>query len=105
MLILKGERGKSKVVGMLCSLNSIAIVYYDNTLQFPHYFLNSKTYNLVDLRKYVLQVNSEIDPDAEVDYLIIYTNNTEDEVSGLIGWIEQHMNELNFRDVILTCRN
>jgi len=103
MQILKGEILKSATVNsILQSTNSYCYVYYDHVLPFDNCYVNSKYATLEQLQGYLQEhiKNSE----NKYDYFIIYTNNTEEELSELIQWLDGKEMDFNCRCILVTCK-
>lgn len=105
MLILKGDYGKSRVVDFLMDKsNSLCFMYYDHPVIFNSIGLDSREYSLEDFLECISDtLKRVVIEDKHYDYLIIYTNNDEIDLQGIINWINKHRWDIPCRDVILTC--
>lgn len=101
MQILKSEVQKSVTVQhILNDTNSMCFVYYEQPLQFEHFWIDSREYTHDDLKECIM---SNI-PTKQCDYLIIYTNQPEIEIQGLVGWLDYNSHKFNCNEIIVTCR-
>ena len=105
MLILKGKNGKSRVLTDIAEYtDSYYLVYNDYNLPVYSYWINSyekSLSNLVEELEFFLNNNNE---NSSMDYFILYTNRTEDELSKVIKWLEQNEKKFNCRYLILACK-
>ena len=105
MQILKGEVHKLVTVNsILQSTNSYCYVYYDTVLPFHNYFVNSKYYTLQQFQEFLQYFVDWKNSEKKYDYFIVYTNNTEEELSELIRWLDGKEVDFNCRCVLITCR-
>ena len=105
MQVLKGNILKSVTVeSILKSTNSYCFVYYEVQLLFESYYVNSKVATLYQLQGYLQEFIEYKIPDKWYDYFIIYTNNTQEELSELIHWIDGKESKFNCRCILITCR-
>jgi len=105
MQILKGDRLKSVTVeSILRSTNSYCYVYYDTVLPFENYYVNSKYATLSQFQGYLQENIDNKNPKVRHDYFIIYTNNTEEELSELIQWLDGKESDFNCRCILVTCK-
>jgi len=105
MQILKGKNLKSVTVeSILKSTNSYCYVYYDTVLPFEYYHVNSKYNTLEQFQGYLQYFIDWKDLKKYYDYFIIYTNNTEEELSELIQWLDDKESDFNCRCILVTCR-
>jgi len=107
MQILKGNNLKSVTVqNILANTNSICYVYYNHVLPFDYYSVNSDCYTIEELQGYLREFINNIKNDKSKfhDYFIVYTNNTERELSDLIEWLKNEENDSNFRCIMITCK-
>ena len=105
MQILKGNKLKSVTVeSILKSTDSYCYVYYDTVLSFNNYYVNSKYYTLEQFQGYLQEYIDWKDSEKYYDYFIIYTNNTEKELSELIRWLDGKEMDFNCRCILVTYR-
>ena len=114
MQILKGQILKSVTVQhILDSTNSYCFVYYTDRLPFESYYLNSKVATLEELQEYLQEwiddikgrIDKLFDYDGSIyEYVIIYTNNTEEELHDLIEWLDFNETKFRCRCLLLTCK-
>jgi hypothetical protein len=105
MQILKGQILKSITVeSILNSTNSYCVVYHEIQLPFDNYYVNSKYATLKQLQGYLQEFKDNKNPNKQYDYFIVYTNNTEEELSELINWLNMKELDFNCRCILLTCK-
>lgn len=105
--ILKGKSGKSRTVDdLLKNTESICYVYYDLSLPLYGYskFVNSHKHSLNDLKEAIMLDNDKQNYDSFLDYFIIYTNNTENELQEFLQWLELFEHQINANTIIVTCK-
>ena len=109
MLLLKGDKGKSEVVDTIMSFTcskSCTIAYTEP----PFYVfwddvwvVDSSLYGINELIETIDEINKNHNENS-FNYLIIYTNETQDDISSLIQWIESNEKDLRCHNVIVTCK-
>ena len=106
MLILKGQNGKSRVIDLLMDkTHSACFVYNDYPLIFDSIGVDSTQYSLNDFIQCISEeMKDAIVNDRHYDYLIIYTNQQEENLRGLINWLDRAKWKIPCRDIILTCK-
>ena len=106
MLILKGDCGKSRVVEILMNTtNSICFMYNDFPFIFNAMSLDCREYSLNDFLKCISDMLREaVVNDEHYDYLLIYTNQDERNLQGIINWLNEYRWNIPCRDIILTCK-
>ena len=106
MQILKGDVMKSVTVQhILENTHSECYVYYNTELPFDHYYINSNYFTLEDLKDNINQYMMNQDmTDPRLDYFIIYTNNTEEELKDLLNWLDGKSNLMNASCILVTCK-
>lgn len=106
MLILKGYGGKSTVTGIIMNAtNSICFVYNEYPILFNSICVDSKEYSLENFLECISEELKEaIDSDKHYDYLLIYTNQNEEDLQGIMDWVENDRRKIPCRDIILTCK-
>lgn len=106
MLILKGNGGKSIVLNDLAGCtDSICFEYYDMPVVHEgSIWVNSNDYSLVDLQAAITEVMDE--NDYSYIYLIIYTNEKEEDLKDFIEWLDNNEAMFQFRcsNIILACK-
>ena len=105
MQILKGEAMKSVTVQQIIkNTHSICFVYYEEALFLDGYYINSNKYTLDQLKEYIQDfINNDI-KDIIFDYLILYTNKTEEELADIINWLREEEKIIGVRCIMVTCR-
>ena len=106
MLMLKGACGKSRVTDIIADrTNSICLVYGYHTLIYGSFQIDSKHYSLDDFLKLISNTAQEaVTNDKHYDYLIVYTNEREEDLREIINWLEDNKWNIPFRDIILACK-
>ena len=104
MLVLRGYRGKSRVVEtLLKGSNSIAYIYYDRPMPFDSYFINSKMFGIEEVVRAIRLDTLDKRP-RNFEYFIVYTNEEEHN----LGLIEDMLIEFESAGVcgigIITCK-
>lgn len=108
MQILKGNNGKSVTVHhLLNSTNSICFVYDTGwTPSFECYMIDNNETSIEELKQGILEQISQLKLSEYqlFTYLIIYTNNNENELLDLISWLNKNKTQLRAIDVLVTCK-
>lgn len=109
MLILKGDKGKSIVLNELMRNKFNECVIWDE----PGVY-NIESSWIVDpmnrnefgcLYECIMKLNDSLGVGGENrDFLLIYTNKTEEEIKPLIEWMKDQEKYLFFKQVLVTCR-
>lgn len=109
MMILKGDYGKSRIIGYILSgtdpTETTCFVYNDYPIHTfeDTIYIDSTKYSLDDLKECIKEdfMNS---PNKLVNYLIVYTNKKEEELETLIKWLD-NLEWTNYCvDMLLTCK-
>ena len=106
MQILKADCFKSITIShLLCACpNSVCIVYDDSCPRFMYdsIWIDSNEYSIKDLKEYI--IDEFINTMNEMkDYLIIYTNKQEQELSDFIEFINRQ-GRFDFREILIACK-
>lgn len=106
MLIVKGDCGKSRVVDVLMAhTNSICFVYNNYPLIYESICVDSNEYSL---EKFLECISDELKyaaiSDKHYDYLLVYTNQSEEDLQDIINWLDKHKFKIPCRDIVLTCK-
>ena len=106
MLIVKGARGKSVLAQILTHYTeSICFEYYDYPVMYNSYCVDSEVYSLPEFAEYVEEELRRLNAhDRHYDYLIIYTNEKEEDLKGLIEWLDENKFGISCKDIIVMCR-
>ena len=101
MLILKGENGKSRVVDIILNeTDSVCFVYNDYSIGvFDSIWLNSEMYTLEHLKLCIVQEIAKYKD--SYNYLVIYTNQTENDLKNFIDWLKM---TFTYKNIIVTCK-
>ena len=85
--MLKGVCGKSRVTDIIADrTNSICLAYGYHTLIFGSFQIDNEHYSLDDFLKLISSTSQEaIANDKFYDYLIIYTNENEEDLQEIIS--------------------
>ena len=104
MLILKGKTMKSDILNSIAqSRKCICFEYHDNPVCFESFFVDSSKYTFDDLLNEIDFVFEKNFYDTYFDYLLIYTNEKEDDVKRHSKWLEDDRQVLRCREIIITC--
>lgn len=113
MLILKGDKGKSIVLNELMRNKFNECIIWDEpsvrNIE-PAWIVDSIVDNMNrcdfgGLYECIMELNDLLGVGGENrDFLLIYTNKTEEEIIPLIKWLEDQEKYLFFRQVLVTCR-
>lgn len=106
MLLLKGENGKSAVLNDLgmCT-DSICFEYYDMPVVCKNsIWINSNDYSLIDLQAAITEIMD--DNEYTYIYLIVYTNEKEEDLKDFIEWLNDNEAMFKYRcaNIILACK-
>lgn len=108
VLVLKGNSGKSVVTGLIHNnTNNIYIEYYDRSVMFDCWWLDNREYSLDNLRECIeetLEEERNTNPDKIYDYLIVYTNEKEQDLEELIGWMKSYKSPAHCCMALITCK-
>ena len=106
MLILKGNCGKSVVLNDLARCtDSICFEYYDMPVVHKNsIWVNSNYYSLIDLQGAIAEIMDE--NDYTYIYLIVYTNETEEDLKDFIKWLNDNEKMFRYRceNIIVACK-
>lgn len=106
MLILKGNSGKSRVINMLMNqTNSICFMYYDTPCIWNSICIDNREASLEDFLKYISNaITEEAVNDRHYDFLIIYTNEYEEDLKEILNWLDERRWDISCRDIVVTCK-
>jgi hypothetical protein len=106
MQILKGSILKSVTVSkILESTKSYCIAYSEVVIPFLNaYHTDSNKYTIQEFKSHIQQVVDCKSKDPQYDYFILYTNNTEEELQGIIEFLDGKELDFNCRCILVTCR-
>lgn len=106
MLIVKGGCGKSRVIDILMAhTNSVCFVYNNYPLIYESICLDSNEYSLVDFLECISdELKNSVVKDKHYDYLLVYTNQSEENLKEIIDWLEKYKFKIPCRDIVLTCK-
>lgn len=107
MLILKGKTSKSDVVNRIMqSEDSICFIYSDskNIIYGDTVFFVDKTiYSLENFLQEIKSVFGNASHDKQFKYMIIYTNESEENLNSFIHQLEEDKNMFQCTEIIVTC--
>lgn len=106
MLIVKGETQKSVLANILLKeTNSICFQYYNTPVIFNSICLDSTEYSLEDFIECIAEESKRVNADrTHYDYLIVYTNEKEEDLKILIDWLREHMWRFFCKDIMVMCK-
>ena len=106
MLILKGDKGKSVVLNELMRNKFNECIIWDEPSVYnidSAWTIDRSELNC--LYECIMELNDSLDFEGENrDYLLIYTNKTEEEITPLIEWIKDQEKYLLYKQVLVTCK-
>lgn len=106
MLMLKGDKGKSVILNELMRNKFNECIIWDEPSVYniePAWIVRNNDFNY--LYECIIELNDSLGAGGENrDWLLIYTNKTEEEISPLIEWIKDQEKYLFFRQVLVTCK-
>lgn len=103
MLIVKGEHQKSILANILMSkTNSICFQYYDMPVVWDGICVDSTKYSLNDFIECIAEEVESVNTDRKhCDYLIIYTNEREEDLKELINWLNEYRWKFFCKDIVV----
>ena len=106
MLIVKGETQKSILANILMdNTKSICFQYYDMPVIHDSICVDSNEYSLRDfiecIAKELLRINAY---KVHYDYLIVYTNEKEENINELVEWLNKHRWRVFCKDILVMCK-
>ena len=106
MLILRGNAGKSRIIDILMDqTNSVCFVYNDYPLIYESICVDSAQYSIEDFVECLSDtIKDYIVNGKHYSYLLIYTNQIEEDLQKLTGWLDKYKWRIPFMDIIVTCR-
>lgn len=105
MLIVKGKARKSTLVNILMdATNSICFQYYDAPVIWNSICVDKTEYSLNNLIECIEEEFAMIGIDEHYDYLIIYTNESEEDLKELIDWMNNYKYAIPCKDVLIMCK-
>lgn len=106
MLIIKGKSQKSVLANILLDkTKSICFQYYDMPLIFNSICLDSREYSLSDFIECIADELKRVNAyRTHYDYLIIYTNEKEEDLKELIDWLNEHRWRIFCNDILVMCK-
>lgn len=106
MLIVKGESQKSVLANVLMGkTNSICFQYYDIPVIFDSICVDSEEHSMDDFIECIAEEFEKINAHrTHYDYLIIYTNEKEENLKELIDWLNKHRWRIFCNDILVMCK-
>lgn len=106
MLIVKGKAQKSVLANILMDkTKSICFQYYDMPVVWDSFCVDSKEYSLSDFIECIAEELKRINAyRMHYDYMIIYTNESEEDLKELIEWLNEHRWRVFCNDIIVMCK-
>jgi hypothetical protein len=108
MQILKANTGKSVTVQhILNSASSICFIYDTGwTPSFECYMIDSKEASVEQLIECIKDQMHVIEvQDKHFDYLVVYINKEEYNITNLLIWLDENKNYFNVVDILVTCKS
>lgn len=106
MLIVKGKSQKSVLANILIDkTKSICFQYYDQPVIFDSICVDSTEYSLNDFIECIAEEFKRVNADKiHYDYLIIYTNEKEEDLKELIDWLNEYRWRIFCNDILVMCK-
>ena len=106
MLIVKGKALKSVLANILMDkTNSICFQYYDTPVICDSICVDSNKYSLMDFIECIAEEFKRVNAGrTHRDYLIIYTNEKEENLQLLINWLNEHRWRIWCKDILVMCK-
>ncbi len=106
MLIVKGKNQKSVLANILMdATKSLCFEYYDYPVMYNSYCVDSEVYSLYDFIEYMAETFKELNADrVHYDYLIIYTNEKEEDLKEGVDWLTEQRWRIFCKDIIVMCK-
>ena len=106
MLILKGDNGKSVLANIILEYtDSRCFIYNDYPLIYNSVCLDSTKYPLSDLKQCIKDWHpDDMCSDDCYDYLIVYTNQKEEDLADFIDWLRKNVHSFYCKDIIVMCK-
>jgi hypothetical protein len=106
MLIVKGDCGKSRVIDVLMAhTDSICFVYNNYPLIYKSICVDSGEYSLENFLECISnELKEAVVNDKHYDYLLIYTNQNEEDLKEIVDWLKKYKFNIPCRDIVLTCK-
>lgn len=106
MLIIKGNSDKNVLATIILSETySRCFVYDDYPLIYGSISLDSTKHSLEDFKECLTEFHTDnVYPDEHFDYLIIYTNQSEESLTDFIDWLNKNVRLLHYKDAIVMCK-
>lgn len=106
MLIVKGKSQKSVLASILLNkTKSICFQYYDMPIIFDSIYVDSREASLNDFIECIAEELKNLNADEKhYDYLIIYTNEKEEDLEELIDWLNEYRWKIFCKDILVMCK-
>lgn len=105
MLIVKGESGKSILANIILEhTDSKCFIYNDYPLIYNSVCLDSTKYPLSDLKQCIKDCHpDDMYSDDYYDYLIVYTNQKEEDLAEFIDWLHSQKHLFRYKNALVMC--
>lgn len=105
MLIVRGINQKSVLVNILMDkTNSICFQYCDYPVIWDSVCVDNKEHSLSDFIECIAEEFKRVNADrTHYDYLIIYTNEKEEDLNELVKWLREHRWRIFCKDILVMC--
>ena len=106
MLIVKGKNQKSVLANILMNkTNSICFQYCCYPVILDGICVDSTEYVLNDFIECIAEEFKRVNADrTHYDYLIVYTNEKEEDLKELIDWLNNHRWRIFCNDMLVMCK-
>ena len=106
MLIVKGKAQKSVLANILMDkTKSICFQYYDMPVIWDSVCVDKTEYSLNDFIECIAEELKRVNADrTHYDYMIVYTNENEEDLKELIDWLNEHRWRIFCNDILVMCK-
>ena len=106
MLLIKGDKGKSSFINNILG-NNLYFQYCDYPVNIGGYWVNSLDHSIDEFKDYIkacVYKEDETRKENLHDYLIIYTNESEENLKDFISWLKNNERWSLCRDTLMACK-
>lgn len=103
MQILKGTGKSYTILHILNDTKCACVEYYDQPLFDGSIFLDKRKYPLRTLMDCIREEYEDVFEDNHMEYLIIYTNEKEEDLKPYIDYLNRNRSLYDFTEILITC--
>ena len=106
MLLIKGDKGKSSFINNVLG-NNLYFVYCDYPINIDGYWVSSLNHSIDEFKDFIKAYVHEEDKTCKenlYDYLIIYTNESEENLKDFISWLKDNERWFLCRNTLIACK-